>query len=58
MAAKTDDTKIGLVIKKKAHDCVHCIAFLQMSFQLHALAQSGVTSLGMQTVAVRLLVFD
>jgi hypothetical protein len=33
MATKTDDKKIGLVIEKKAHDCVDCITFQQMNRQ-------------------------
>ena len=46
MAMKANDKQIGLVIEQKADDDVHGVAFQQMSFQLHALAQSGVTGLG------------
>ena len=47
-----------LVIEQKADDGVRSVAFQQMSFQLHAFAPSGVTSLGIHLDTVRLLVFD
>jgi hypothetical protein len=58
MTVKANDKQIGLVIEQKADDGVHGVAFQQTSLQLHALAQSGITGLGMQTGTVRLLVFD
>ena len=58
MTVKANDKEIGLVIEQKADDGVHGVAFQQMSFQLHALSQRGVTGLGMQTGTVCLLVFD
>jgi hypothetical protein len=43
---QANDKQIGLAIEQKADDGVHGVVFQQMSFQLHALAQSGVTGLG------------